>query len=162
MILDSDRKSKFKSQAMLEPGRLRDLIHNVKSDSATAMNVLDLPLGKTTVPIPPAYVDVATDAHSVNAVKRLVELKDMGNITSWGTAGTAGALSWFHNDDDGFSTVVAVQAGGKFWVLARWKNDDPRADEMSDFRTFQEWNVEDIDDSKWELEVVHLDPTCVL
>lgn len=112
--------------------------------------------------LPPGYLDVATDAHSVNAVIRLVEVQDMGDVKNWATAGTGGALSWFHKDDDGFSTGVSVQTGTKLWVLARRKNKDPRADEMSDVTTFEGWQVETIDPTLWELEAVHLDPSCVL
>lgn len=159
---DSDKKSRYNSQAMLVPGTLRDLLRNVTEDSPVAMNVLDLPLGQATVPIPPAYVDVSTDAHSVNVVKRLVELQDMSDVTSWGTAATRDADSWFHCDDHGFSTAAWVQTGGKYWVLARRINRNPQVDEMGSHLIFQDWNVEDIDDKLWEAEAVHLDRNCVL
>ncbi|KZP07551.1 hypothetical protein FIBSPDRAFT_762772, partial [Athelia psychrophila] len=86
----------------------------------------------------------------------------MKNVTSWGTAATANALSWFHIDDDGFATCVSVQAGMKWWVLARKKDRNPRADEMGSISTFFRWTVEDIDGQVWELEAVLLDPTVAL
>lgn len=147
---------------MIEKGTLRDLLDSVRDKSPVALNVLDLPLGKTSVPIPPSYIDVATDAHSLNLVKRLVDLRDMSDVTSWGTAGTPDALSWYHIDDDGFSTVVWVQTGGKWWVLARKRNADPLNDEMRDIATFRDWRVDDIDEDHWDAEAVHLESHCVL
>lgn len=147
---------------MLRLGKLRDLLRNVEENSPVAMNVLDLPLGRATVPVPPLYLDVATDAYCVNLVKHLIEIVDTGDATCWGTAGTVDALSWGHIDDVGLSTSVSVQAGSKYWVLARRKNANPRADEMSDFRTFDGWKVDDIDKTTWDVEAIHLNSRCVL
>lgn len=148
---------------MLKQGKLRDLLNNVATESPVAMNVLDLPLGRTTVPIPPLYTDISTDKHSANLVAHLVHLRDMGDATSWGTAATQNAVSWMHCDDDGFSTAVWVQTGSKWWVLARLKNkEDPRWDEMSATDTFLKWEVDNIDGTRWELEAVHLTPDTVL
>lgn len=147
---------------MLTKGKLRDLLDNARTESPVAMNVLDLPLGRATVPMPPLYNDFATDTHSATLVGHLVDLRDMGNVTSWGTAATKNALSWFHADDEGYSTAVSVQAGSKWWVLARLKKDHARWDEMSSFDTFWKWDVKDIDLNRWDVEAVHLTSTCVL
>lgn len=147
---------------MLQPGKLRDLLRSIDPDSPVAYNVLDLPLGRSIVPIPPRYSDIATDVNSCNVVKRFVEPQDMSDVTSWGTAATANALSWIHCDDDGFSTAVWPQAGSKWWVVARKKNPDPLADEMSTYQTFDGWTPEMIDGDEWELEAVHLDRNVVL
>lgn len=159
---DSDKKSLFKKDAMLRKGPLRDMLKHTQSDSPVAINALDLPLGDITVPIPPSFQDMASDAHSGPRIKHLMDLIDMKNVTSWGTAATANALSWFHIDDDGFATCVSVQAGMKWWVLARKKDRNPRADEMGSISTFFRWTVEDIDGQVWELEAVLLDPTVAL
>lgn len=147
---------------MLEQLPLRSLLDNVRDKSPVAMNVLDLPLGKVAVPMPPGFRDLATDAYSVNLVARLVKLENMDDNTSWGTASTRNAISWFHCDDLGLSTSVWVQTGSKWWVVARKKNADPLADEMSNVDTFAEWHVEIIDDKEWEAEAVHLTSNCVL
>lgn len=126
------------------------------------MNVLDLPLGKVPVAIPPGYIDVATDAYSINLVKSLVKIEDMSDTTSWGTAATPNAVSWFHCDDAGFGSAIWVQSGGKWWVMARRKNVDPLSDEMSDIKTFLGWNVEEIEEADWEVEAVYLQGHCVL
>lgn len=159
-------------------GKLRDLLRNEDDDSAVAMNVLDLPLGKTPVPVPPMYDDLASDAYSVNHVKHLLAVKDLSDTTSWGTAATRNAVSWFHIDDIGLATSAWVQAGSKWWVLARKKKnkprsdeaddsragevEDPPADEVTDIRIFNNWNVETIDTEQWDLEAVHLTRNCVL
>lgn len=158
----ADRKSDIDSESMLQDSTLRDLLNHGEDDSAVAMNCLDLPLGKVTVTIPPCFIDVASDAHSVNLVKKLTPLRDMRDVTSWGTASTKNAVSWPHCDNEGFGTSVSVQAGSKWWALAKFKGLGPFEDEMRDIRTFRDWNVRDLDESKWELEAVHLQPGCVL
>jgi hypothetical protein len=37
--------------------------------------------------------------------------------TTWSTAGSCGAASWVHLDDDGFSTSTQVLTGKKYWVI---------------------------------------------
>lgn len=176
---DSDRKTDNNSEGMLEPGKLRDLLDSSKAGSHVAQNVLDLTLGHTSAPIPVMYTEIASDTWAVTLIKHLMKIYDMGDVKSWATASTRNALSWFHTDDIGLSTVIWVQAGSKWWVFARRiKEDrgldeasrdiittpwaDPRRDEMNDTTTFQRWKVADIDDKLWELEAVHLKPDCVL
>lgn len=145
---------------MLEKGSLRELL--LHGDSPVAINTLDLPLGHVPVPFPASFTNLASDAHSVNLVKRLLELIDLSNVTSWATGSTVDATSWAHIDDDGFATSVSVQVGGKWWVLLRKKNQDPREDEMRDVSTFEGWHPDKVDDVNWEAEAVHLEPHCVL
>ncbi|KZP31417.1 hypothetical protein FIBSPDRAFT_883211 [Athelia psychrophila] len=49
----SDKKSEFNSDAMLEKGTLRGLLTHDGPESGVAQNMLDLPLGHSTVQIPP-------------------------------------------------------------------------------------------------------------
>jgi hypothetical protein len=37
--------------------------------------------------------------------------------TTWSTAGSRGAVSWIHVDDDGFCTSTQILAGRKYWVV---------------------------------------------
>lgn len=147
---------------MIRPGTLRNLLASAKSDSPVASNVLDLPLGDASVPVPPMYNEVATDSRTRNLVKKLVKLDDMRNVTSWGTAATNNAFSWGHLDDVGFGTAVSVQTGGKWWVLRRKKDPNTLADEMSTGKTFDDWSPEDVQEGTWDLEAVHLDRSCML
>lgn len=146
---------------MLRVGTLRDLMNSVEEKSAVSKNMLDCALGGATVKIPPLFLDVATDAHSVNLVKRLIDIEYTSDTTNWGTAATGDAFSWGHLDDQGLSTSVYVQAGRKLWILARRKNKDRTADEMGNCKVFEGWQVNDLTDD-WELEAVHLDSRCVL
>lgn len=140
----------------------KTLLSHVLKDSAVALNVLDLPLGRVTVPVPPKFNDLASDAYCANSAGMLLDLKDLSDSTSWGTAATANAVSWFHCDDDGFCTSVSTQTGDKLWVLARLKDGWQGRDEMGNMGVFAEWNVDSIDLNVWELEAVHLDSRCVL
>lgn len=161
-MLDADRKTDNNAEGMLEAGKLRDLLDRSTSGSHVAMNCLDLPIGHASAPIPPLYTEIASDTYAVNIIKHLMKIHDMADVKSWATASTINACSWMHTDDLGLSTVIWVQAGGKWWVLARRIKDDPRWDEMSQTTTFEDWKVADIDGSLWELEAVYLKPDCVL
>lgn len=145
---------------MIEHRPLQDLLSDV--NSTVARNVLDLPLGDSSVAIPPMFGDISTDTYSTPYVKDLVKIRNLRDDLSWGTGGTKNALSWFHNDDEGFGTAVFVQAGGKMWVLADRKRDDPLQDEMADINVFDSWHVRDIDPDVWSVEAVYLRPNSVL
>lgn len=140
----------------------KTLLSHIQKDTAVALNVLDLPLGHSTVPVPPKFNDLASEAYCANSARMLIDLKDLSDSTSWGTAATRDASSWFHSDDDGFCTSVYVQVGDKLWVLARLKNEWAGRDEMGNMGTFAKWEVDSIDTKVWDLEAVHLDPRCVL
>lgn len=166
---DSDRRVDNNAEGMLVKGKLRDLLEHARGDSPVALNVLDLPLGRAAVPLPPLFDEISTDSHSANLVKHLIPIRDHADVTSWGTASTRNALSWFHCDDLGLSTSVAPKTGGKWWVLARPKKDGEHGrkgkhgrDNMSYVNIFEGWSVKTIDASLWELEAVHLTPDCML
>lgn len=159
---DADMKTDNDPESMLERGTLQDLIDYVQDNSPVSLNVLDLPQGRSAVDIPPMFADLATDTYTVPYVKKLVKLRDLRDVLSWATAATNGAVSWFHVDDDGFCTVVFVQAGAKWWVLADRIQEDPLHDDMGDIGAFDGWGVRDIDAERWTLEVVHLQPKSVL
>lgn len=147
---------------MLVKGTLQTLLDHVEAKSNVALNVLDLPLGKSTVPIPPMFQDIASDAYSIPYVQDLMNVTDLRDILSWGTAATQKALSWFHVDDDGFATAVYVLSGGKWWVLAERVQDDRLHEEMGDTGAFNKWEVRDIDGQRWNLEAIYLHPGSVL
>lgn len=67
---------------MLEVGTLQYLLDQVRVKSPVAHNVLDLPVGKSAVVIPPMFQDVSTDAYSVPYVKDLVRVGDLWDILS--------------------------------------------------------------------------------
>lgn len=147
---------------MLTKGRLRDLLRDGGEGPSVAKNVLDLPLGYATVAVPPLFQDISTDSHTYNIVKHLLKIRNLADVKCWGTGSTRDALSWFHFDDEGFLTVVWVQAGSKYWVLANRLKEDHRWDEMSNIDTLRGWDVSTIDEDHWELEAVQLDSSCVL
>lgn len=168
-LTDSNKKDAFDSEAMLRKGKLRDLLSSEDEESGIAKNVLDLPLGQVPVPIPPRFSDISTDTYTHHRVNHLARLPDMRDVTSWGTAATRNAVSWFHCDDEGFSTSIWVLTGGKWWVIARRKKtgddpkwDDPKWDAMSDVQTLNTWDVHEIDEDLWDLEAVYLESDSVL
>lgn len=143
-------------------GKLRDLLN--PQDPNVAQNVLDLPLGHTSVHFPTSFQQMSTTAYSFNLVLHLLTIQDVLNVLCWGTGSTLGAVSWPHTDDMGFATVVWVQAGAKWWVLLRRKNEDRLSDEMGNVNTLgnKKWDVHDIVEDEWEAEAVHLKSNSIL
>lgn len=140
----------------------KTLLAHVQTESAAALNALDLPLGHANVPVPPKFHDLASEAYCANSARELVHVKDLSESTSWATAATTNALSWCHADDEGFGTSVYVQAGHKIWVVARRRDRVAGRDEMADVRVFDGWSVDTLDPKIWEVEAVYLDGRCVL
>lgn len=161
-LLDADKKDGKNPEACHQIGTLRDLLD---SDGIVALNALDLPLVHPTVKIPPLFSDISTDAYSYNIVKHLLKVRPMPHVTSWGTGSTGHSVSEIHWDDEGFGTIVSVQTGAKWWVVANRKRElavHVGWDEMSDVNVLHAWKVNDIQALTWEVEAVHLQPTCVL
>lgn len=161
-IIDADRKTDHDAESMLQPGTLQHLLDNVAAKSPVALNVLELPLGRSAVSIPPMFTDIATDAYSIPYVKHLVRIMDLRDVLSWGTAGTANALSWAHIDAAGFATAVSVQTGAKLWVMADSIRKDPLSDDMGHTGAFNGWGVRNVDPQLWKLEAILLRPNSVL
>jgi hypothetical protein len=72
----------------------------------------------------------------------------------WGTAATQHAVSWPHVDDEGFATVVSVQAGSKYWVVGKPKRGSEAADvhglgNMETINSFCVGNTR-IQDKEWQ------------
>lgn len=157
---DANKKKDDNAEAMIQYRPLKDLLDD--PDSTVARNVLDLPLGQSSVAFPPMFSDISTDTYSAPYVKDLVKFVDLRNDMNWGTGGTKNALSWFHNDDEGLGTSVFVQAGAKMWVVADRKRENVFEDEMGDINVFEDWKVRDIDPDKWNVEAILLVPNSVL
>ncbi|KZP25476.1 hypothetical protein FIBSPDRAFT_887999 [Athelia psychrophila] len=86
----SGKKSEFNSDAMLEKGTLRGLLTHDRPESGVAKNMLDLPLGHSTVQIPPRFTDILSDTWTWNSVEHLLTLQDMWDVMSWGTVQCSG------------------------------------------------------------------------
>lgn len=135
---------------MTKRGTLRELWQKREADGPVAMNVLDLPQGDSLhAAVPPKYLDVASETWAKNVAERLlISVKDAKHALLWATASTRNAISWPHADDDGLGTIVWVQAGGKYWVLARRRDSFSAVDEMSRTTVFQDWDIKDIDETQ--------------
>jgi hypothetical protein len=78
----------------------------------------------------------------------------------WGLASTAGAISWWHIDSNGFGTYVDTKAGLKWWIVARRKGHGHGFETISEVDKFcdGEYEVDDPNAEKWDLEAVILPP----
>lgn len=78
----------------------------------------------------------------------------------WGLAATAGALSWWHIDSDGFGTYVDTRAGLKWWIVARRKGHGHMFESFSEVDTFfkGKYEIDEPNQERWDLEAVVLPP----
>jgi hypothetical protein len=77
----------------------------------------------------------------------------------WATAGTKHAFSWFHLDDHGMSTVVHVETGSKYWVVARPKRgrEEKAYKNFGAAHPFESWEPESSGSEFWDHEGVVLE-----
>ena len=85
----------------------------------------------------------------------------MGDIR-WGLAATAGALSWWHIDSNGFATYLDPKAGTKFVIVARRKFDGTGGSVLESFSEIDvylnKFDSQLPNADRWELEAVILAP----
>ena len=79
---------------------------------------------------------------------------NFNDLLSWGLAATKFATSRLHIDDQGFTTMIQILAGSKYWVVARPTTDLMRSTNLVDI-----W---DSPNNNLDLEGVLLEPSSVL
>ena len=63
----------------------------------------------------------------------------MNDELIWGLAGTKGATSMTHIDDDGFATALRIMAGAKYWVVmnsGKPKQENDHAGDLNSIDAF--------------------------
>jgi hypothetical protein len=73
----------------------------------------------------------------------------------WGLAATAGAISYWHLDTNGFATYIDVQVGKKWWVVAHPKEDGPSFASRDFYSNF---DCESINKDLWDVHAIMLEP----
>ncbi|KAJ3502883.1 hypothetical protein NLJ89_g8689 [Agrocybe chaxingu] len=143
---------------ILRQGTLRQILECSRMKNGKTLNALNFPMGVSGVRPSPVSSDLCAWRHTAG----LPFCKSTGPVypvddVQWGLVATDGAFHGWHVDSDGFGTVVEVQTGRKWWVLARPRGDDPDFNDFARIRTF----LGEIDTSapnldRWELEAVLL------
>lgn len=67
--------------------------------------------------------------------------RNLKDDTTWGLAGTKGATSLTHIDDDGLATVVRIMAGSKYWVVMNSKTPQDDNDYAGDLKSIDAFPV---------------------
>jgi hypothetical protein len=82
----------------------------------------------------------------------------LGDIR-WGLAATAGALSWFHIDSNGYATYLDSKAGSKEIIIGRRKFGEDNFNSFSEVDIFLNgFETEDPNADRWDLEAMILPP----
>jgi hypothetical protein len=105
--------------------------------------------------------------HETRGRPGFIREQPMNDDLAWGTAATAGAISWVHVDDDGFGTTVIVRSGAKYWVLMRPRRDaewDHQGGNLGSIKAYpEEWTPSrDSGKGLWEAEGLLLTEGSVL
>lgn len=127
--------------------------------TGTILNALDLPR-------PEANHFPTTFASDVEAFTSTIDMPTCGreipypsHSMKWGLAATTGAHHGWHIDCDGFGTVIEVKTGWKWWVVAQ-----PR--KPSDFASvslfLEGFDIDKVNDNKWDLDAILLPPGSTL
>lgn len=75
--------------------------------------------------------------------------------TRWGLAATAGAITYWHVDSNGYGTYVDVQVGVKWWVVATPRANGPHFANKSLYGKF---NPQEVNSTIWDVKGVLLTP----
>jgi len=78
----------------------------------------------------------------------------------WGLAATAGAISWWHVDSNGFGTYIDAKAGRKWIIVGRRKGHGHNFESFSEVDLFfsEGYELDEPNQEKWDLEAVILPP----
>jgi hypothetical protein len=166
---------------MLRVGTLQDLLITDQQGKHRILNILDLPMGGATIPMPPQYRCVMPTPfclphsrlcrHLASNEQAWQETRDVEGLvpdakfpsddTLWATAATENATTWSHIDDHGMGTIIQVMAGYKYWVILHPKrNQGSAVVDMGSINAFNDkvWSTDNICDAFWEYEGVLLGP----
>jgi hypothetical protein len=79
------------------------------------------------------------------------------NDIRWGLAATAGAISWWHIDSNGFATYLDCKCGKKFIIMGRRKEES--FESFSEIDIFlNDFKLDEPNTDRWDLEAVVLPP----
>jgi hypothetical protein len=98
--------------------------------------------------------------HETKGLAGCVIERNLSDETNWAIAGTRGATSMTHIDDDGFGTAVRVMAGSKYWVVMRSREPSDSDDHSGDLKSFKgfplNFQLGHTGDGYFEAEGIHL------
>lgn len=152
-------RKKDNPNVALRSGSLQDIYEmSTVSERTHWVNILDVPLGDTSVPVPPQYRYVGRilmniglsfncgGRHLTTLERAMQETRGMAGFpsldprnedTSWATVALKHCVTWPHMDDEGFGTVVTNRVGSKYWVVARQRRDAPSGSLHGDMGTMK-------------------------
>lgn len=140
----------------VQTATLKDLYWHSLSENGKILNGLEFPCPAGCME-PDVQMSSDGIAWSNTTAKRLCNKPTQKPLTEirWGLAGTAGAISRWHIDSNGFGTYVDVQTGQKWWVVASPKTDG-RTFASRDF--YNSFDPQRVNSHLWDVTAVLLKP----
>ena len=140
----------------LQTGTLKDLSWHANLSQGRVLNGLEFPhpSGCRDPDVEPSTDDIAWVMTTYKPFCSREVQKPLSD-TRWGLAATAGAVTYWHVDSNGYGTYVDVQVGLKWWVVASPKDDGPS---FSESTLYNEFDPQDVNSDLWDIQAVVLEP----
>ncbi|KAJ3507190.1 hypothetical protein NLJ89_g6444 [Agrocybe chaxingu] len=154
-VRDGDLSSRLRSAT------IDDILLHANSDGKS-LNALDIPMEDSVRPPSSLSSDVWAWKHTVGL--KLCKRTDRfpSAAMRWALVSTSGAHSPWHVDCDGLCTMVRVQSGCKWWVIARPK-EELHLEAFCDVDTYlNSFDIESANNDRWDLEAILLTPGSTL
>lgn len=100
---------------------------------------------------------ISTDSEAWNSTKGMSncpadQTPPTGDLR-WGLAATAGALSWWHIDSNGYGTYLDPKAGSKLIIMARRFFEEFSLESFSHIDLYLgKWRLDEPHEDRWDLE----------
>ncbi|KAK2459345.1 hypothetical protein APHAL10511_008638 [Amanita phalloides] len=140
----------------VKTGTLRSMFLHAKHPQGRILNGLEFPYPSgCKEPDLQLSSDTVAWVHTMQRPLCKRESEKPMNDIRWGLAATAGAITNWHIDSNGFGTYVDVQTGKKWWVIAREKK---RGLAFANRRMYAHFDPQDVNLNLWEVHAVMLSP----
>ncbi|KAG6913938.1 hypothetical protein DXG01_003397 [Tephrocybe rancida] len=137
-------------------GTLRQVMESVNSENPKSLNVLDIAAKSDKIPEQPLFSDKVAWDHTTAKAGENYPTSDM----RWALASSGWTQHRWHQDSNGFATVVTVQSGIKWWYIGSpRKGIDPSRDSGGILRFLDGFDLDESNSSRLDVEVVVLTPT---
>jgi hypothetical protein len=137
---------------------LEDILRHANDEEGRALNALDLPMEDVQVPSALASDKVSWQVTINNRLCSASSEYFPTAATRWALVSTSGTHSPWHIDTDGLCTMVEVQneEGLKIWFVAVEREDKKPFSGVTTF--LGDWDVENTNVDRWDVEAVVLTP----
>ncbi|KAG6906717.1 hypothetical protein DXG01_012460 [Tephrocybe rancida] len=135
---------------------LRQVMDSVNSENPKSLNVLDIAVKSDKIPEQPLFSNKVAWDHTTAKAGENYPISDM----RWALASSGWTQHRWHQDSNGFATVVTVQSGMKWWYIGSpRKGIDPSQDSGGILCFLDGFDQDESNSSHLDVEVMVLTPS---